>query len=300
MQVFYLFWQLKGERQEIIMGSPGRFVSLPARGSLAKLCFREYGEPNGFPVIFSHGNLNSRLYAPAWEKTEEVTKAANVRLIAVDRPGVGGSTPQPGRTYSSFAEDIEVLVDTLGLKRFGVAGFSSGGPHALAVACEERLGERVSSLSLISSDAPYKRIGPEMIKRLYGVENLTAEIALQNAQTNYDHLKTSYLGMTKENRRKLAIEDVEEAVKQGLEGVAADSLLETGDWDFEISNIKSPVTVWHGKADTDVPVESSRFLVDLFPQTCQKKINYIEGESHSMIRRHWNSILEDLVSASKL
>uniref|UniRef100_A0A7S3LPP2 Serine aminopeptidase S33 domain-containing protein n=1 Tax=Aplanochytrium stocchinoi TaxID=215587 RepID=A0A7S3LPP2_9STRA len=164
----------------------------------------------------------------------------------------------------------------------------------------DRLGERVSSLSLISSDAPYKRIGPEMIKRLYGVENLTAEIALQNAQTNYDHLKTSYLGMTKENRRKLAIEDVEEAVKQGLEGVAADSLLETGDWDFEISNIKSPVTVWHGKADTDVPVESSRFLVDLFPQTCQKKINYIEGESHSMIRRHWNSILEDLVSASKL
>jgi pimeloyl-ACP methyl ester carboxylesterase len=70
-----------------------------------KLAFREYGQ--GFPVVFLHGNLNSRLFAPSWGKTEEETAAAGCcRVIAVDRPGYGDSCFQPGRQHADAARDV--------------------------------------------------------------------------------------------------------------------------------------------------------------------------------------------------
>jgi len=56
-----------------------------------RLAWREYGLADGFPIVFSHGNLNSRLFAPSWDMTDAITKKTGVRLIAVDRPGYGDS-----------------------------------------------------------------------------------------------------------------------------------------------------------------------------------------------------------------
>mmetsp|Transcript_7159 Transcript_7159/g.8224 ORF Transcript_7159/g.8224 Transcript_7159/m.8224 type:complete len:284 (+) Transcript_7159:74-925(+) len=273
-----------------------RLVPLPSRGKVAQLCFREYGDPSGFPVIFAHGNLNSRLFAPAWEKTEALTCEAKVRLIAVDRPGVGGSTMQENRSYLDFAEDIEVLADHLELSKFGVAGFSSGGPHALAVAC--KLQTRVSSLALVSSDGPYKLMGQDMIKKMYGTSELCLEEAKVKAQKNYESLKSAYTGMKNASRGELACADLEEAILQGFDGPASDSLLETGEWNFKVEDLVSPVHVWHGLADKDVPIACSKFLVNLFPSGLPVQTHYIEDESHSMIRRHWKNILCNLVESS--
>ena len=56
------------------------------------LAFREYGLHGGFPVIFTHGNLNSQLFEPCWDSTQAVTAQAGIRLLAVDRPGYGDSS----------------------------------------------------------------------------------------------------------------------------------------------------------------------------------------------------------------
>lgn len=40
---------------------------------------------SGYPAIFSHGDMNSRLMEPMWEKTQVQTEAAGARVIAVDR-----------------------------------------------------------------------------------------------------------------------------------------------------------------------------------------------------------------------
>ena len=72
-----------------------------------RLAFREYGDTAGFPVIFMHGNLNSCLFMPAWLKTADQAHAAGARVLAVDRPGYGGSTVHIGRTYLSWAEDVD-------------------------------------------------------------------------------------------------------------------------------------------------------------------------------------------------
>jgi pimeloyl-ACP methyl ester carboxylesterase len=51
-----------------------------------------------------------------------------------DRPGYGGSTPQPDRTVADAAADVAALADQLQVGRFAVWGASGGGPHALACA----------------------------------------------------------------------------------------------------------------------------------------------------------------------
>jgi pimeloyl-ACP methyl ester carboxylesterase len=65
------------------------------------LAVEEAGDPNGHPVTVHEGTPNSRhLYPPA------ATAARGLRLISYDRPGYGGSTPQPGRSVADCAADV--------------------------------------------------------------------------------------------------------------------------------------------------------------------------------------------------
>lgn len=91
------------------------------------LAYRTYGAADGAPVVFCHGNMNSSLFEPAWEKTGAAAVAAGARIFAPDRPGVGLSTHHPGRTYATWAHDVAQLADQEGLAGFSVMGFSSGG-----------------------------------------------------------------------------------------------------------------------------------------------------------------------------
>jgi pimeloyl-ACP methyl ester carboxylesterase len=58
--------------------------------------------------------------------------ACGLRLIGYDRPGYGGSTPQPGRTVADCAADVRAICAELGIDRLAMWGVSGGGPHLLA------------------------------------------------------------------------------------------------------------------------------------------------------------------------
>jgi pimeloyl-ACP methyl ester carboxylesterase len=60
-----------------------------------RLAYAEWGDLGGRPVVMFHGNPASRLQCP----DDDGSVAAGVRLVTVDRPGFGGSTPEPGRTH---------------------------------------------------------------------------------------------------------------------------------------------------------------------------------------------------------
>jgi pimeloyl-ACP methyl ester carboxylesterase len=96
------------------------------------LAYAEYGPPSGKPVFYFHGAAGSRL-EPAMLDDEDLEKAG-VRLIACDRPGMGGSDFQPGRGFSHWPPDIVALADSLGLGKFGVFGVSGGGGYVSACA----------------------------------------------------------------------------------------------------------------------------------------------------------------------
>ena len=95
------------------------------------LTYLEVGDPHGPLVIHNHGGPSSRFEARLFANSASKNR---LRLICVDRPGIGQSSPQKARTYSGWADDLITIADALGYHEFGVTGWSEGGPWALAAA----------------------------------------------------------------------------------------------------------------------------------------------------------------------
>lgn len=95
------------------------------------LSYAKFGAKDGYPVLYFHGHPGSRLEA---NLLHEDARALGATLISVDRPGIGHSTRNPGRTPSDHAKDVDELVDQLGIKDYKILAVSGGGPYGLASA----------------------------------------------------------------------------------------------------------------------------------------------------------------------
>ena len=96
-----------------------------------KLAYVEFGDPSAPLVIHNHGGPSSRLEG---RLLADGATSNGLRLVSVDRPGIGRSSPQKYRSYESWANDLLSIADALGYQEFGVSGWSEGGPWPLAAA----------------------------------------------------------------------------------------------------------------------------------------------------------------------
>ena len=76
---------------------------------------------------------------------------AHIRLIGIDRPGIGSSTAHQYDTVSAFADDLRTIADTLGIDKMIVVGLSGGGPYTLVAAA---MPDRVIAAGVIGGVAP--------------------------------------------------------------------------------------------------------------------------------------------------
>ena len=114
------------------------------------LAVEDSGDPAGRPVLVHMGTPNSRhLYGQNARDAAE----QGLRLIGYDRPGYGGSSPQPGRTVADCAGDVRAICAELGIDRLVTWGISGGGPHVLA--CAALLPDLVAAVASLASPAPY-------------------------------------------------------------------------------------------------------------------------------------------------
>jgi pimeloyl-ACP methyl ester carboxylesterase len=120
----------------------------------ARAHVRDEGNPDGMPIVLIHGSLES---LHVWEGWVDRLKD-RARLISVDLPGHGltGAWPRDEYTIDAYADFIEVLVDSLHLDRFAIAGHSIGGAVAWTFAATRP--SRVSHLILVDSSG-YPRQG---------------------------------------------------------------------------------------------------------------------------------------------
>ena len=108
---------------------------------------REDGNPDGIPLVLIHGAMGSLHMWDGWVRA----LGDKARLFTVDLPGHGltGAWPRDEYTIEAYADFVEVLVDTLGLERFALAGHSMGGAVAWTFAATRP--DRVSQLILVDS-----------------------------------------------------------------------------------------------------------------------------------------------------
>jgi pimeloyl-ACP methyl ester carboxylesterase len=114
----------------------------------------EGGDRNGRAVLVHNGTPDSRLlFGPDLARAQR----RGIRLISYDRPGYGGSTPQPRRTVADCAADVRAIAAALKIERLAVWGISGGGPHAIA--CAALLPDLVPAVAVLASCAPWNSAG---------------------------------------------------------------------------------------------------------------------------------------------
>src|SRR2546430_8412172 len=101
-------------------------------GEGRRLGSAEFGPAHGRAVFWLHGTPGARRQIP--EGARLAAQELGVRIIGVDRPGVGASDPFLYGSLLDFAADLVEIADRLGVGRFAMIGLSGGGPYVLACA----------------------------------------------------------------------------------------------------------------------------------------------------------------------
>jgi pimeloyl-ACP methyl ester carboxylesterase len=118
------------------------------------IAFLVVGPADGLPLVLHEGTpVGLVLYPP----TVQAARIRGLRVILAARPGYEGSTPRPGRRVVDVAQDTAAVLDELGADTFVTAGWSGGGPHALA--CAAALPGRCLAAASIAGVAPYAAKG---------------------------------------------------------------------------------------------------------------------------------------------
>jgi pimeloyl-ACP methyl ester carboxylesterase len=247
------------------------------------LAIEEAGDPNGRPILVHGGTPNSRhLYQP----TAIDAAVRGLRLISYDRPGYGGSTPQPGRSVADCAADVRAICAELGIDRLATWGISGGGPHVLA--CAALLPDLVTAVASLASPAPLDAEGLDFFA---GMGELNAEdiqlflrdpeaaraklesdreaILAASAAEMIDELRT-LLSPTDAAVLKDALADFllycdHEGLAPGGQGWWDDSVAHASPWGFDLSAISVPVLLMHGRQDQFVPFGHGQWLAAHIP-----------------------------------
>jgi pimeloyl-ACP methyl ester carboxylesterase len=273
-----------------------------------RLAFAEWGDPDGRPVFFFHGTPLSRLDCP----DEAVTAASRVRLVTVDRPGVGGSDVLPRRTYADWPSDVVELADAIGVERFGAVGWSAGGHYAAA--CAALIPGRLTSVgiganptlsqfNLAENPTAYQELG-DSERRLFelarqdpdAAANAWAEDEREWVQTLRERPETLIDRLPEADRsyfddpevRRSFLDAVGESVRQGPEAFAWEAIDVFLPWGFRLADITIEVDVFYGQQDAWVERRHIDFIVNTLPHA---RLTVWSDTGHG-VGHHWGEVLQ--------
>ena len=271
------------------------------------LGYAQYGEPAGDAVFYFHGSPSSRLEAAAWHKT---AKRLNIRIIAVDRPGMGLSTFQNGRRILDFPTDVCELADSLNIENFSVLGMSGGGPYVSA--CAYMLPHRVTVAGILSGTGPYN-LGTSKGKMVFSIRStdwishnipwlmrLVFALVINRVRRKRDLFFWKSLPESDKDVLDIPsiediwIESITEAFRFGTRGPVKDSVLLTQPWGINPEKISIPITIWHGQLDCIVPINAARYFADRIPNC---NAHFYPHEGHfSLWLNHMEEVLKTMIS----
>jgi pimeloyl-ACP methyl ester carboxylesterase len=260
-----------------------------------ELGYAEFGTGTGRAVVWFHGTPGARRQVP--QDARVLAETQGLRVIGVDRPGTGHSTPHLYPSVLDSVADLEILLDALGIGSMALVALSGGGPFALATAYA--LPDRVKVVGILGGVAPTQ--GPEgvaggVVGRLSPlgpllpfvrapVSRVIQAIVIGAGPVGPQALRL-YARISPEGDREVLLRPevgamfLDDLTGNGSDGIGAvvnDLILFLRPWGFSVADISVPVRWWHGDADHIVPLEHGRATAERLPNA---EFYVRPGESH--------------------
>ena len=260
-----------------------------------RLSFAEYGSRTGPAIVWMHGTPGARRQIPLEARTYVEEKG--LRIIGIDRPGIGSSTPYLYPNVLDWTADLEILLDTLAIDTARIIGLSGGGPYALAAGAA--LPDRIHGVGVLGGVAPTH--GPDapeggIIQLAVRLAPLlvAARVPLGVALTVAIRLVRPLAGpgldlyaavqppgdknlLSRPEFKAMFIDDLLNGSRFQTSAPVSDLVLFTRPWGFAPGDVTVPVRWWHGNEDHIVPFAHGQHMVDLLPDA---DLMVIDGESH--------------------
>ena len=257
-----------------------------------RLRYRVRGDRDALPILYFHGQPGSRLEAELF--SEAALAAAGVRVIAFDRPGMGGSDVRSARDMVEDLPDVIALLDHLGVDRVAIIGVSAGGPWAFAFAA--MYPARATRLVPSSASGPYDDpafMHPEDIEEQADLRDRGAEAMLVDYEAarsrilaDVDAEMARWFGgfpgdegawATSGPGRALLADDIREALRQGARGWLRETEVRARPWSFDPGAIRCPVRAFHGELDSLETLANLQRVLALIPDA---RVTVFEGGDH--------------------
>lgn len=246
------------------------------------VAWTQSGDPGGRPVLRVPGTPGSRWTVRA---DQQPWLDRGLLMITTERPGYGASTRLPGRGFLEPADDTVAILDHLGIASLPVYGASGGAPHILAL-CGRHPG-RVEAATILSGAAPLIDAEADEVIPLNrearllalagdlpGLQALLAPIRgaiLADPLASFSAVMSTappedLAVMSEPLWQEAFVRAVHEALGQGVEGWADESLAMVTRWnEIALNNISTSVTWRHAPHDRNVPASAARRVVDGLP-----------------------------------
>jgi pimeloyl-ACP methyl ester carboxylesterase len=278
-----------------------------------QLGIAEFGPANGRAIVWFHGTPGARRQIP--NEARLIAAAEGIRIIGLDRPGVGLSTPHLYGAIADLVPDLEIVLDRLSIGELSVIGLSGGGPYALAAA--HGLGSRVRSVGVLGGVVPTR--GPDgMGGGLVGVATKFAPVlstfrrplglvltgVIRAAMPVGHQALGLYARISPEGDRKVLeqpeiaamfLDDLSTNGGRSMQAAVDDAILFTRPWGFDHRQVHQRVTWWHGDADNIVPLRHAQHFVPRLPNA---ELRLRHGESHLGGLGATHEVLQTIVEGS--
>jgi pimeloyl-ACP methyl ester carboxylesterase len=267
-----------------------------AVGDDRQIGFAEFGDPQGRAIFWLHGTPGARRQIPT--EARVYAEKRQIRLIGVDRPGIGSSTPYQYDNVFAFADDLRTIADTLGIDKMEVIGLSGGGPYTLA--CAAAMPDRVVAAGVIGGVAPTTgadaigggvmgsvglRVAP-LLQVAGGPIGVVASALIRLIRPVGSPAVDLYGRVSPEADRQLLarpeikamfLDDLLNGSRKQMAAPFADVVVFAREWGFRLDEVKVPVRWWHGDHDHIVPFEHGQHVVAKLPDV---ELYHLPGESH--------------------
>ncbi len=283
-----------------------------SRNGKGKLAYAEFGDRQGYPIIFAHGAPGCHVEGSIFDAE---AKNLGFRFIVLDRPGMGYSDFKPEQTLLDYPLDVKALAQHLGLGRFGVMGWSGGG--APTMACGYVIPELIDFCIVLAGytalDTPEQiallpkadQFGYHALNRpwLFNSMFWAMQWMLKLTPGRYYNLikkavnESDLAILAVPDNHQLFMLDQARCFAKGYQGTALDARLTYQAWNYDIRDIPVRIDIFHGTDDQLVPfafAERNKSLI----KNCY--LHPLQNQGHLFPFSHQKLILEQAKMCEQL